>query len=382
MENKILRERGIFFKFNINIIYSPPHGGDFFNYPLTGNPGLAGIIFYTPMNTRVVKLTDFILESARGYLKENNYTEMVVPRVVRASGACENINTLFEVSSDGDAEWFGGKRAYLAQTGQLYLEAMVPKLGNVYCVGPSFRAEPKADDRHLTEFLMIEIEHPGGFDELLKYIEGVVSGVAWAVARHPRATEDFGLSEERLKKLASCPTVFNKITYDEAIEKLKAIGEDIEWGGDISSVQEKMLVDALDSQPLFITRFPDPMYNFGKPIEVEKFFNMLPDEKNPGRVLSADLILPYGGEAVGSAARVHEVDVLKARLVNSRMYKRLVERGGGLDDFAWYINQVKTNGAVPHAGCGFGMARVIQWVLGAPSITAAVAFPSNREALI
>jgi len=182
--------------------------------------------------------------------------------------------------------------------------------------------------------------------------------------------------------MAFCPKVFTKLNYDEAIEKLKELGQGIEWGDDISSAQEKMLVEATGGQPLFITRFPDPMYDFGKPIEVEKFFNMLPDKETPGRVLSSDLILPFGGEAVGSAARVHEHNVLVARLQNSRMYKRLVERGGGLEDFEWYINQVKTNGAVPHAGCGFGMARIMQWILGTNDIRQAVAFPSNKEVLI
>ncbi|PIS38988.1 MAG: hypothetical protein COT34_00845 [Candidatus Nealsonbacteria bacterium CG08_land_8_20_14_0_20_43_11] len=334
------------------------------------------------MNTKVIKLTDFVLAAARRYLKANCYTEVVVPRVVRASGACENINTLFEVSFNNDLKWFNGKRAYLAQTGQLYLEALVPKLNNVYCVGPSFRAEPKADARHLTEFLMIEIEHPGGFDKLLKYIEGAVAAMAHSVAGYESTAEEFGLSADTLHRLSSCPDVFTKITYDEAIGTLQELGEAVGWGDDISSTQEKKLVEFYGNQPLFITRFPDPMYDFGKDVAVEKFFNMLPDKETPGRVLSADLILPFGGEAVGSAARVHQADVLVARLKNSRMFQRLVERGGGLEDFDWYINQVKANGAVPHAGCGFGMARIIQWLLGAETIQQAVTFPANRENLI
>ena len=64
------------------------------------------------------------------------------------------------------------------------------------------------------------------------------------------------------------------------------------------------------------------------------------------------------------------------------MFKRLLERGGSIDDFEWYINQVASNGAVPHSGCGFGMARVIQWLKGEQDIRQAVAFPSNKETLI
>ena len=334
------------------------------------------------MNTSIIKLTNFVLQKSREYLQQNNYTEIVVPRIVRASGACENVNTLFEVSSDSNTKWFNGSKGYLAQTGQLYLEALVPQLGNVYCIGPSFRAEPKADNRHLTEFLMIEIEHPGNFDQLLKYIEGLLYHLTQKISTWPQAAKELGITENHLKQLNSCPPVFTKITYDEAIQKLKKLGEKIEWGDDITSTQEKILVQENNNQPLFITRFPDPMWDFKKDIEVEKFFNMLPDPENPGRVLSADLILPYGGEAVGSAARAHEVSVLTKRLVNSRMFKRLLERGGGLKDFEWYISQVETNGAVPHAGCGFGLARIIQWLGGIEDIRKAVAFPSNKETII
>ena len=334
------------------------------------------------MDTSIIKLTDRVLRASREYLGQNGYTEIVTPRIVRASGACENINTLFEVSSDGDSQWFNGHKSYLAQTGQLYLEALVPKLGNVYCVGPSFRAEPKVDGRHLTEFLMIEIEHPGGFDRLLAYIEGMLYHLAQVIANDQNAVDVYGLSHDTMARLALCPPVFTKLTYDQAVDKLKSLGEKIEWGDDIAAAQEAMLVRVNENQPLFITRFPDPMWRFGKEIEVEKFFNMLPDTANPGRVLSADLILPYGGEAVGSAARAHEANILRDRLQNSRMFKRLVERGGSVADFEWYINQVETNGAVPHAGCGFGMARVVQWLKGEADIRQAVAFASNKESLV
>ena len=75
-----------------------------------------------------------------------------------------------------------------------------------------------------------------------------------------------GISDENLKRLSSCPKIFTKVTYDEAIEKLKELGEKIEWGDDISSAREKILVEYFGNQPIFITRYPDPMYDFGKEI--------------------------------------------------------------------------------------------------------------------
>ena len=319
-----------------------------------------------------------IIQAAREHVESGGYTEVITPRIVKASGACENVDTLFEVSVDKDHGWFG-RPAYLSQTGQLYLEALVPALEKVYCVGSSFRAEPKVDDRHLIEFQLLEIESAGGFEQLLVEIEGVIKAMLCRVLIRQGTDQPFISPLAATTKLES---KFPRLTYDQAIEELKNMGEQIEWGNDISSKREQMLVQRFGQQPLFITHFPDPMHDFGKEIEVEKFFNMLPDSATPGRVLSCDLILPYSGESVGAAARVHDPDEMVKRLKNSRMFKRLKSRGGSIEDFAWYIETVKKHGSVPHAGCGFGLSRITQWMLGGNTIIENVSFPTNRAHII
>ena len=331
--------------------------------------------------SQIARLEGFVIKEAEDFFRHQGFIPLFPPKIVRASGACENIDTLFEVSVDKNHRWFDSN-AYLSQTGQLYLEAMVPALKKVYCLGPSFRAEPKVDTRHLTEFTMLEIEFAGNFEELLSYEESLIYHLAQKVATYTKVEEDFGLSQTDILRLAKCSSKFKRFTYDQAIAKLQELGENIKWGDDINSQREKLLLAAVNNQPFFITHYPDPMYPEHQEIEVEKFFNMLPSQDNPGRVLSADLILPFGGEAVGAAARVHLVDELVRRLQNSKMYKRLEEKGGDLDDFAWYINNVKKNGAIPHAGCGFGMSRILQYINGQRDITEAVAFPSNKGLLI
>jgi asparaginyl-tRNA synthetase len=321
-----------------------------------------------------------VFQSGRDYLAREGFVELLPPRIVRASGACENVNTLFEVSVNKNFRWFGHPkkhRAYLAQTGQLYLEAFVPYLGRVYCAGPSFRAEPGSDNRHLTEFQMMEIEFAGTFDKLLGYIEGFICAIAKDLVMLPKNEQKrLGLTAKQVFRLRRVKPVFPKITYTEAIEKLR-----LNWGDDIDARREAELVAAFDNHPIFITRYPDPQWDHGKTIEVEKFFNMLPDPENPGLVLSADLILPVAGESVGSAARVHDPGTLVRRLTKSRMYKRLRAMGGGLDDFRWYIENARKK-TVPHAGCGFGMSRILRWILGAHDIKKTVAFPSNQHRII
>jgi len=321
-----------------------------------------------------------IYKAAREWLYDNDYLELITPRVVRASGACENVNTLYTVSANGDSNWYGNT-AYLSQTGQLFLEAHVPALKRVFCDGPSFRAEGTVDARHLTEFRMIEIELATNFDGLLDQIQGFISHLVSHII-YVNQSKNLGLSEERIRELKTCPRVFSQITYDDAIAKLQAFGIKINWGDDLKHTHEALLSVAYENQPIFITRFPDPMWDHGKQIEVEKFFNMSPDKEHPGRVLSCDCILPYSGEAVGSAERIADVETMLARLQNSRMFKRLVEMGGSVDDFGWYADQLRSHGSVPHAGCGFGMSRITQFILGEHDIRNAVSFPSNRATLI
>ena len=321
-----------------------------------------------------------VFKAGREYLDKEGFVEIFPPRVVRASGACENINTLFEVSSNKNFKWFGHPekhQAYLAQTGQLYLEAFVPYLNKVYCTGPSFRAEAGSDNRHLTEFQMMEIELAGDFDQLLKHIESFVYHIIQNLIKLPtEKQEQMGLAESAIARLAKIQPVFPKVTYTKAIEKLG-----LDWGDDISSTKEAELVAMYDNHPVFITRYPDPAWEHGQEIEVEKFFNMLPDKENPGLVLSADLILPIAGEAVGSAARVDDPDTLVSRLTHSRMYQRLLDLGGNLADFQWYIDRAKEK-MIPHAGCGFGMSRILRWIAGVDDIKKAVTFASNQHQII
>jgi len=326
------------------------------------------------------KLERQVIKSMRNYLEKERFMEIFPPKIVRASGACENIDTLFEIGVNGDFYWFRSKtphRAYLSQTAQLYLEAFVPYLKKVYSVGPSFRAEPGNDNRHMTEFTMLEIEFAGNFKELLGYIEKVIYNVVKDILSLPaKIKKELKFNSATLKRLKKVKPVFPKITYEKAIKILNlSFGDDIKWR------DEQKLLKKFGNQPLLITHYPNPLFNHGKEIEVEKFFSMIPDPENPKYVLSADLILPVSGEAVGAAQRVHRFEELKERLKNSKMFKRLEEKGGSLDDFYWYFEKVKEK-SVPHAGCGFGISRILKFLKGEEDIKKAVAFPSNQENII
>jgi len=219
------------------------------------------------------------------------------------------------------------------------------------------------DERHLTEFTLIEFELPCGFDELLMHVEGTIRSMVRSVLENRKEE----LEILSIGHLESVLQPFGRITYTEAIGKLKKLGFEIEWGDDLKAAHEK----ALAGRPTFITHYPEAI----------KFFNMRRNEKNPEVVNSADLILPYSGEAVGSAQREHDSKVLEEKLKNSAMLRLLQEKGGGIENFRWYLDFVKDN-PVRHSGCGIGLNRVTQFVLGSNDIRTTTAYPMNSVSLM
>jgi len=316
-------------------------------------------IFDAPELKALAKIESSLMNGARKYFEENDFIEINVPHLTMATGACENINTLFEV------DWFGDK-CYLSQTGQLYLEVLTPYLKKVWCVGPSFRAEPSVDERHLVEFPLIELEFEGRFDKLLYHIENLITSMISATTEERE--KELKLLGVDVERLYSVKPPFRKITYTEAVGTLKRnVEPSIEWGDDLKSSHEKYLVRYFGNKPLFITHYPKKI----------KFFNMLEDENNPDVVKSADLIMPFSGEAVGAAEREYRYNKLAERLEQSTMMKMLKEKGKSIKDFEWYLDCYKENGS-PHSGCGIGFNRVTQSVLGFDDIRACTVYPLNR----
>ncbi len=310
----------------------------------------------------IVSIEAELIKGARKYLDGNNFTEVVVPHITKATGACENIATMFPLD-------YFGERSYLTQTGQLYLESLIPGLGNVFCIGPSFRAEPDVDNRHLTEFTLMEFELPCNFEELLVHIENTICSMMQSVLNNKKdELELLGIGTGHIEN-AKLP--FRRITYTNAIKLLNDLGIGIRWGDDLKSLHEKIIVSHLGDRPTFITHYPEEI----------KFFNMRRNTEDASIVNSADLILPFSGEAVGSAEREHNHDALHERLSKSKMLKMLEERGGSIEDFRWYLDFIEEF-PLQHSGCGIGLNRVTQFVLASSDIRMTTGYPMNRVSLL
>lgn len=314
-------------------------------------------LFPTPEFQAVARIEASLLKGARKYFDDNGFTEIVIPHLTRATGACENISTMFKLQ-------FFDENRFLAQTGQLYLEVMTPYMDKVWACSPSFRAEPLVDNRHLIEFMLTELEFNGDFEELLQHIENLMlSMTSEVLSTRQKELNLLNIDTDRLK----LTTPFRRVSYADAVDMLKPLG--VKWGDDLKSIHEKWLVENTGGKPLFITHFPKSL----------KFFNMIENKQDPNIVDSADLLLPFSGEAVGAAEREHNYDRLVQRLEESSMLRLLETHGGSIKDFDWYLNYYKEFGGVQHSGCGMGMNRVTQFVLGVDDIRKAGAWPMNKE---
>lgn len=279
------------------------------------------------------------------YLDTQGYIRMDTPILTPA--ACEGTATLFETP-------YFDTQAYLTQSGQLYSEASAAAFGRVYCFSPAFRAEKSKTRRHLTEFWMIEPE--AAYLDLEGCIELAQGLVAFVIGRvlERRGTE-LRVLERDLGPLERVRPPFPRITYDEAVERLRAAGHAIAWGDDFGGDEETVLAKAFD-RPVFVTHYPARC----------KAFYMQPDAARPEVVLGADLLAPEGyGEIVGGGQRIHDLALLERRLEEHRLPR---------EQYAWYLD-LRRYGSVPHSGFGIGVERTVAWICGVEHVRETVPFP-------
>lgn len=318
----------------------------------------------------LIPIASTVIEAAHKHYTANGLAHVPVPQIVGITGACENVDTLFKVKSRVPVPLF------FCQTGQLTLEQALQFHSAVYTVMQSGRDEEAEDERHLRQFMLTEEEFDwslvGGdapydeermYEALLARAEAAIKAFSLAVIERHGDLLESSFGRDAAGLAASLTLPFHRISYEDALALLRLNGyPGLSWGSDLTSGHEAKVVEVLADggfpRPVFIMRYPKEI----------KFFNMKVSENDARVVLSADLILPHAGEAVGSAVREHDAAKLEKRLLGSPMYRLHLENGGTLRDFRWYLDLVGSGNTRPHAGYGIGNERVIQYLLGSADI--------------
>lgn len=299
----------------------------------------------------ILKIRSEICQACRDFMAEHRFVLVDAP--IFTPAACEGTSTLFETTYFGDT-------AYLTQSGQLYMEAAAMALGKVYCFGPTFRAEKSKTRRHLTEFWMIEPEMAYcDLDGAMALAEDLVLYVLDRALDLCR--EELKVLDRDTAKLEQVRRPFPRIPYDEAVERLTALGSDIAWGSDLGGDDETLLASEFEV-PVFVHRYPRAV----------KAFYMKEDSQDRRLALCMDLLASEGyGEIIGGGQREDDLAVLQHKIATHQLPP---------EAFRWYLD-LRRYGSVAHAGFGMGIERVVAWVCGIKHVREAVPFPRTMQRL-
>jgi asparaginyl-tRNA synthetase len=339
----------------------------------------------SPRQQVILRVRHTVEKAIRDFFDGRGFTLVDAP--IFTPAACEGTSTLFEVP------YFDLGKAYLTQSGQLYMEAAAMALGKVYCFGPTFRAEKSKTRRHLTEFWMVEPEVAfmdlDGDMELMEQFVSYV--VAAALEKHRK--ELVSVLERDVSKLENVKPPFPRITYTEAVEVIQkaqlatrgqgqpaAVGADqanagegtegaasgpaqpaplMKWGDDIGGDEETLVASAYD-RPVMVHRYPAEM----------KAFYFKKDPADPKVALGCDVLAPEGyGEIIGGGQREDDLATLEEAIAHHQLPK---------DAFEWYLD-LRRYGSVPHAGFGMGVERCVAWICGLHHVRETIPFARMVE---
>jgi len=299
-----------------------------------------------PSQWAVLRVRNEIIYATYDWFRQNDFIKIDSP--ILTPNACEGTTELFEI------DYFGERKAYLSQSGQLYIEAAIASVGRCFDFGPVFRAEKSKTRRHLIEFWMMDaemafVEHEGN----LKIQEELIAYIVKRVLENCAA--ELKLLERDVEPLKKVVAPFHRLTHAEAIRILREKGSDIGDMDDLGADDETTLTQMYD-KPIFIEKYPAAV----------KAFYMKRDPADPTRVLNADLLAPEGyGEIIGGSQREDDYDALVARVREHNLPEK---------EFQWYLD-LRKYGSVPHSGFGYGLERIVAWVCGLHHVRETIPFP-------
>jgi asparaginyl-tRNA synthetase len=300
----------------------------------------------TERQQAILRVRHEIIDAVRHFFNTRGFILADTP--IFTPAACEGTTTLFP------AQYFEDQTAYLTQSGQLYNEANAMALGRVYCFGPTFRAEKSKTRRHLTEFWMVEPEMAyADLNDVMNLAEDLVVAVVGRVL--DRRERELKVLERDRSKLEAVKKPFPRLSYDEAVSRLQAKGQPIQWGGDFGGPDETALSEEFD-RPVMVHRYPAAV----------KAFYMKPDRERPEIALGVDVLAPEGyGEIIGGGERLADLELLTARIKEHDLPQAA---------FEWYLD-LRRYGTVPHGGFGMGIERVVSWICKLEHVRETIPYP-------
>lgn len=303
--------------------------------------------------TTIFRIRSELLRYIREFLYKQDFVEINTPKLV--AGAAEGGAEVFKLD-------YFGKEATLAQSPQLYKQIMVGVFERVFEIAPAFRAELSATTRHVSEVTMLDIEmgYIKDHNDVLDMLQDLVYDILTRVYKeHGDELKSLKAPELTLTpkfprySMAEIHELFTKTTGKDTTKELDLTPEEEKWICEYAREHD-------GCEAVFAT---------GLPVEKMKFYHMAQDEKT---ARSADLLF-RGVEVSTVPQREHRHENLVAQM-----------KKAGVDPdspgFAAYVSAFK-HGLPPHGGCGFGIDRLTEKVIGLANIKEAILFPRDINRL-
>ncbi len=294
-------------------------------------------------NISIIKIQHTAVEAIRNFLFDKGFLEVHTPRII--ASATEGGAALFPVD-------YFGRKAFLAQSPQLYKEELVMSLEKVFEIGPFFRAEQSHTRRHLSEFVSIDIEEAfATAKDVMQTLEELIQRVCETVA------DKCQLELERLNYNLKVPEIpFKRLTYSQILEELQREGTEIKWGEDIPTPAFRT-VGKLHPHFYFIVDWPTE----------SKAFYIKPREDKPEICEGFDLMWRWV-ELVSGGTRIASKELLT---------KRLETQGLNPESFKRHL-EVYDYGMPPHAGWAIGLERFTMMLTGRKNIREVTLYPRDK----
>ena len=303
----------------------------------------------SPRQVAILRIRHEVEQAIHDFFYERDFVRADTPILTAAIG---------ERSGLFSTEYFDEGAAYLAQTGQLYGEALAAAHGRIYTFGPTFRAEKSKTRRHLTEFWMIEPEVAfNDSDDNMRLQEEFVSYLVRRCLE--RRGAELRELERDVTKLERIVPPFPRLNYTDAIALVQRKGSGTQWGEDLGAEDESLIVADYD-RPVFVFNYP----------KEAKAFYMKENPDDPRTVLCDDLLAPEGyGEIIGGSQREDDYDRLLQRIREEKLPEAA---------YSWYLD-LRRYGTYVHSGFGLGLERTVAWICGLPHLREAIPFPRMMQ---
>lgn len=290
----------------------------------------------------IFKIQSEISNSFREYFYNKNFFEVHLPSIISSSS--EGGTELFPVD-------YFKKKAFLAQSPQLYKQMVICSLEKVFTITPVWRAEKHNTVRHLNESRQMDIEMAFANQmDIMKELEAVMIYIIKNILKKNKPELDLLEVDLKLPKV-------KYLSYDQVVKLLK-----VRHGDDFTPEDEKNLDKKFPNSLVFIHSWPSKI----------KPFYIMPKDRKQGAKLSEGFDAIYKGLEISSGGqRVHIPDLLE---------KMLKSKGLNPKDFKDYLNSFRF-GAPPHGGWSIGLERLTMQILNLPNIREAVLFPRDRDRL-